>query len=57
MIINIIIIIITIIILIIIVTPMPVTARCKAWGCGHSLARITGSDPAGARDVFLLRVL
>jgi len=28
-----------------------VTARCKAWRCGHSLARITGSNPAGGMDV------
>ena len=51
------IIIIKIIILLIIVTPMPVTERCKACGCGHSPVRITGSNPATVVYVCLLRVL
>jgi len=29
--------------------PVPVAARSKAWICGHTLAGIAGSNPAGAR--------
>ena len=29
-------------------------ARCKAWVCGHSLAGIVGSYPAGDMNVSLL---
>jgi hypothetical protein len=35
----------------------PVTPRSKAWVCGHLLARIAVSDPAGSMSVCLLRVL
>jgi hypothetical protein len=35
----------------------PVGARSKAWVCGHSLAGIAGSNPAGGMDVCLLWVL
>jgi len=30
---------------------IPVTARSKAWVCGHSLAGNTGSKPTGGMDV------
>jgi hypothetical protein len=30
--------------------PIPVAARSKAFGCGRSLARIAGSNPAGGMD-------
>ena len=36
---------------------MPVAARSKAWVCGRSLPGIVGSNPAGGRDVYLLRML
>jgi len=29
-----------------IILPIPMGARSKAWMCGHSLARIPGSNPA-----------
>ena len=33
-------------------------ARNKGWVCGHSLAEITGSDPAGGHGcLFILIVL
>ena len=31
--------------------PIPTTARSKAWVCGHSIAGIVGSDPAGDMNV------
>jgi hypothetical protein len=34
--------------------PTPLAARSKAWVCGHSLAGIAGSNPAGGMDVCLL---
>jgi hypothetical protein len=34
--------------------PIPLAAR---WVCGHLLARITGSNPAGGMDICLLRLL
>jgi hypothetical protein len=37
--------------------PIPVAARSKAWVCGHSLAGVVGSNPAGNMDVSLLWVL
>jgi len=37
--------------------PSPAAARSKAWVCGHSLAGIGGSIPAGSMDACLLRVL
>ena len=37
--------------------PILVAARSKAWVCGHSLAGIVGSNPAGGVNVCLLRVL
>jgi hypothetical protein len=37
--------------------PIPVAARSKAWVCGHSLAGIVGSNPAGGIYVCLLWVL
>ena len=40
-----------------ILLPVPVAGRSKAWVCGRSLAEIAGSNPAGAMDVCLLRVL
>jgi hypothetical protein len=33
-----------------------VAARFKAWVCGHSLAGIVGSSPAGGMDACLSRV-
>ena len=35
-------------------SPMPVAARSKAWVCGRSLARVSGSNPVGGKDVCLL---
>jgi hypothetical protein len=32
---------------------IPVAARSKSWVCGHSLARIAGSNPTGNMEVFL----
>jgi len=32
-------------------SPVPVTARSKAWVCGRSLAGIVGSRPTGFMDV------
>jgi hypothetical protein len=29
----------------------PLAARSKAWVCGHSLAEIVGSNPAGYVDI------
>jgi hypothetical protein len=37
--------------------PIPVAALCKVLVCGHSLAGILGSKPAGGMDVCLLWVL
>jgi len=37
--------------------PILVAARSKAWVCCHSLAGITGWNPAGGMDVSLLWVL
>ena len=37
--------------------PVPVAARCKAWVCSRSPAKIVGSNPAGGMDVCLLWVL
>ena len=37
--------------------PIPVAVRSKAWVCGHSLAGIAGSNPAGGMDVCLLWML
>jgi len=34
-----------------------VATRSNAWVCGHPLAGIAGSNPAGDMDVRLLRVL
>ena len=34
--------------------PMPVAVRSKAWFCGHSLAGIAGSNPAGGMVVSVL---
>ena len=34
--------------------PIPVAVRSKAWVCGHPLAGIVGSNPAGGIDVCLL---
>jgi hypothetical protein len=34
-----------------------VAARSKARICGHSLAGISGCNPAGGTDVFLLGML
>ena len=34
--------------------PIPVAVRSKALVCGHSLAGIVGSNPAGGMDVYLL---
>ena len=31
-----------------------VAVRSKAWGCGHSLAGIAGSNPAGHMETSLL---
>ena len=31
--------------------PIPVVARPKVWVCGHSLAGIVVSNPAGSMDV------
>jgi hypothetical protein len=31
--------------------PIPVTARSKAWVCGHSLTGVAGSNTAGGMDV------
>ena len=28
--------------------PIPLSAQSKTWVCGHSLAGIAGSNPAGA---------
>ena len=36
------------------IAPTPVAARSKAWVCGHSVAGVVGSNPAGCMDVFLL---
>ena len=33
--------------------PIPVAARYKARVCGHLLAGIVGSTPAGVMDVYL----
>jgi hypothetical protein len=33
---------------------IPVAARCPTWVCGHSLAGITGSNPAMGMDVLFL---
>ena len=35
---------------------MPVSARCKAWVCSHSLAGIARSNFAGSTEVLLLRL-
>ena len=37
--------------------PFPVTARSVSWVCGHSLAGIAVSNPAGSMDVCLLWLL
>ena len=37
--------------------PMPVAKRSKTRVCGHSLAGITGSNPAGGMDVCVVCVL
>ena len=37
------------------ISPIPVTARSKAWTCGRSLAGIAASNPAGGIDVCVLR--
>ena len=37
------------------ISPIPVTARSKAWTCGRSLAEIAASNPAGGIDVCVLR--
>jgi hypothetical protein len=37
--------------------PIRVAARSKVWVCRHSLAGITGWNPAGGMDVSLLWVL
>jgi hypothetical protein len=37
--------------------PIPVAARSKAWVCGHSLAGVVSSNPAGDMHVCLLWVL
>jgi hypothetical protein len=34
--------------------PIPVAARSKSSLCGHSLARIAGSNPTGGMEVCLL---
>ena len=34
--------------------PVPVSTRSKAWGCGHLLAGIAGSNPTGFKDASLL---
>ena len=34
-----------------------VAARSKAWVCGHSLAKIAGSNPAGGMNVSLVSVV
>ena len=34
-----------------------VAARSKAWVCGHSLAGIVGSNPAGGMDICLVDVV
>ena len=34
--------------------PIPVAVRSKACVCGHWLAGIVGSNPAGSMDVCLL---
>jgi hypothetical protein len=34
--------------------PISEAARSKVWVCGHSLAGIVGSNPAGGMDVCLL---
>jgi hypothetical protein len=34
-----------------------VATRSKAWVCGRSLAGIVGSNPVGAMDVSLVRVV
>ena len=36
---------------------VPEAARSKAWVCGRSLAGIVGSNPAGDKDVCLVRVV
>ena len=33
------------------ISRIPGAARAKAWVCGHSLARIARSNPAGGMDV------
>lgn len=33
---------------------IPVTARSKAWVCGHSLAGNAGSNPTAGMDVCVL---
>jgi hypothetical protein len=38
-------------------SPIPVSARSKAWICGSSLARIAGSNPAGGKDVSVVSVV
>jgi len=35
----------------------PVAVRSKAWVCGHSLAEIVGSNPAGGMNVSLVSVV
>ena len=37
--------------------PIPVATRSKALVCGHSLAGIVDSNPAGGVDICLLLVL
>jgi hypothetical protein len=37
--------------------PIPVAARSKAWVCGRSLARISGSKPTRGMDVCLVCVV
>jgi hypothetical protein len=31
--------------------PIPVAARSRVWVCGHLLAEIVGSNPAGGIDI------
>jgi hypothetical protein len=37
--------------------PIPVAVRSKAWVYGHSLAGISGSNPAGGMDVCVVFVV
>jgi len=39
------------------IVPILVTARCKVWVFGRSLAGIAGSNPCGGMDICLLQVL